>query len=158
MSYHTGNKDTETWASAACASGTTLFSPCGGDRSHVHFPGPCVRWTSFTAGPALVKSRPHLLIAFQCLLPAHTRFSLWKVRKIHKMWKPRDLCVPLLWGASAPTTQSAHSDDGGRVPYEASVLFFSFTIFYYSPKLKNNFRYFILRCIILNSSSLFCFP
>ena len=42
------------------------------------------------------------------------------------MWKPPDICVPLLWGASAPTTQSAHSDDGDRLPYKFSVLFFQF--------------------------------
>ena len=158
MSHHTGNKDTETWASAACASGTTWFSSWGGDMSHVHFPGPCVRWTSFTAGPALVTALPHLLIAFQCFLLTHTRFSSWKVRKFHKMWKPPDLCVPLLWGASAPTTQSAHSDDGDRAPYKSSVLFFSFAIFYYFPKLKHNLKYSILRCIVLNSSYLFYFP
>ena len=157
MSYHTGNKDTETWASAACASGTTWFSPCGGDRSHVHFLGPCVRWTSFTAGPALVKALPHLLIAFQCLLLSHTRFSSWKVRKFHKMWEPPDLCVPLLWGESVPTTECTQQW-WRQGALKSSVLFFSFAVFYYSPKFKNNLKYSILKCIVLNSSYLFYFP
>ena len=43
---------------------------------HFHFLGPCIRWTSFIAGPALVKALPHLLIAFPCLLPAHQPFFL----------------------------------------------------------------------------------
>ena len=83
------------------------------DSSHVHFPGPCVRWTgcpfaSFTAGPALVKALPHLLNAFPCLLPALTSLSFWEVRRFHKMWEAPDICVNFLWEVLAParyTTQ-----------------------------------------------------
>ena len=84
----------------------TRSSPCYGDRSQAHFPGPCIwvnklPFTSFTAGSALVIALPHLLIAFHCLFPAHTSLSFWKVR-IHKMWKPSYICVNLLWGTLAP--------------------------------------------------------
>ena len=41
---------------------------------------------------------------------------------------------------------------------KSSLLFFSFAIFYYFPKLKNNLKYSILRCIVLNSNYLFYFP
>ena len=81
MSHHVGNQDTKIWASAAYASGTMWFSPCGGDRSHVHFLGLVLGERAlpllifFTASPALVKVLPHLLIAFQHLLPAHTSLS-----------------------------------------------------------------------------------
>ena len=83
------------------------------DSSHVHLPGPCVRWTgcpfaSFTAGPALVKALPHLLNAFPCLLPALTSLSFWEVRRFHKMWEAPDICVNFLWEVLAParyTTQ-----------------------------------------------------
>ena len=56
------------------------------DSSHVHFQGPCVRWmgspfTSFTAGPALEIGLPHLLTAFQRLLPAQTSLSFLRSKK-----------------------------------------------------------------------------
>ena len=78
------------------------------DSSHVHFPGPCIRWmgslfTSFTAGPALVKAFPHQLTAFPCLLPACTNLSFWDVRRFHEIWEPSDICINLLWEALAPT-------------------------------------------------------
>ena len=69
---------------------------------------PCIMWTSFIAGPALVKALPHLLIAFPCLLPAHNSLSFWEVRRFHEMWEPSDTCVNLLWEVLAPiryTTQ-----------------------------------------------------
>ena len=140
--------------SSLCKDWTTWFS---GNWSHVHFPGPCIKWTSFTSGPALVKALCNLLIAFQCLLLAHTRFSFWKVTNFHRVWKPLDIYVQLLWGVSAPTIYSKHSDDRDRVPYKFSLLFLSFAVFFYFPKLKNNLKYSILRCIVLNSNYLSIF-
>ena len=82
VSYQTGNEDTETWASAACASGTTWFSPCCG-TAHISTSwglvlGKLALFTSFNAGPALVKALHRLWIAFPCLLLAHTHLSFWK--------------------------------------------------------------------------------
>ena len=70
-------------------------------------PGPYIGWMgspfiSFTAGPAPVKSLPYPLLAFHCLLPAHTSISFWEVRRFHKIWRPPDIYVDLLWEALAP--------------------------------------------------------
>lgn len=107
--------------------GTTWFSPCGGDRSHVHFLGPCVRWISLLL--ALLWSK--LFPSVDCISVSPSephQIFLKEVRKFHKMagttWP---LCSPPV-RESVPTTECTQRwwrQGALKSVYYSSVLLYS---------------------------------
>ena len=59
------------------------------------------------------------------------------------MWKPPDLCVPFLWEVSAPTTQSAHRDDGetGCLKVQFIILQFRYILLFSQAQKQSEVFY-----------------
>ena len=162
VSHHTGNQDTEIWASAACASGTTWFSPCCG-TAHMSISWHLVLGEQASlyflyCWPCSSKSSSPSVDFISLSPPALTSLSFWEVRRSLKyrkhltsMLTSCERCWHLLDILHTGYFFKNIYDDRNRVPYKFSLLFFNFAIFHYFPNLKNDLKCFILRCIVLIS-------